>query len=1532
MAQPLDIAIVGMAALFPGAPDLETYWRNIRGGFDAITDVPPGRWDSAFYDPASQSIDRLYCKRGGFVDEYATFDAPAFGVMPVAARGAEPDQLLTLDVATRALADAGYDSRPLARERAGVILGRGSYASAGRTRLEQHVRTAEQLVVCLRALVPTLSEDELARVKRDFQAQVATSGHDSAIGRRAGSTPALSPFEAIGLVPNLAASRLAHRLDLHGPAFTVDAACASSLIAIDQACRELSSGRCDFMLAGGVHLCHDESFWSVFCQLGALSRRQQIRPFDRRADGLLVGEGIGVVVLKRRADAERDDDRVYAVIRGAGVASDGRGASLVAPRVEGQVLALERAWSEAAVDPSSVGLIEAHGTATRAGDQAEIDTLRRFFGEPGDVRAGLGSVKSMIGHAMPAAGAAGLIKAVLAVHHGVLPPSLHCDEPLEALERTRFRVVAREEPWERRGPRRAGVNAFGFGGINAHVVVEEHGARSGSRPSPVASRPPRNASDPSIALFGAATTEALLAALHGGVPRAAADGPARLAMLDPTPERLARAKAIVEKDKPWRGREGIWFTPRGLVADGGYVAVLFPGVDASFAPRVEDVCARFNLPVPPCTVATNLAETGLGIIGVNRLLYRVLSRLGVRPEFVAGHSIGEWSGMMASGVVTEDEAEAFISRVRPAALDVPGVLFAAAGCSVEAARAAIEGLDSIDVSHDNCPHQVLLCGRRESIDVALARLREAGILCQTLPFQSGFHSPLFEGFLDAHRKNFASLSLQPATTALWSATTCAEYPRDPAAIRALAIDHLVKPVRFRELVIALYEQGARVFVQAGTGSLVHFVEDTLRGRPHVAISANVKDQEGLTQLRRVLATLFVEGTDVRVDDLFARAAGAPREPMRLSLGVPIVRLTTPPLAWLERPPAPAPVDRLPPTPLGEELAATMGTLLQAQADIVAAFDRAQARARPRASTIVRRMSVVTFPELRDHSFFRQPPNWPILSDLHPVVPMTMSMDLMREAAEALVPGRVVVAIESVRAYKWLAVSTPVDATIHARLESEDRVAVTIEGYADCVCVLAESYPPPPPADTAPIEGGRNASIGGRKLYEDRWMFHGPAYQGIVDVGTVGERALRGELVTPSARGGLLDNAGQLFGYWVMASFETDRLAMPVTIARVRLFGPHPRAGERLACTVRIVRHGPREVVANLSLDREGKVWAHIEGWEDRRFDTDARLWPVMVHPEKNLLAEPQEEGFVVLVNRYRSAPTRDQLARRFLGEAERAQYERQGPRKQRAWLSGRIAAKDAVRELLWRSGHGPLFPVEIAIDSDASGAPSVRTLEPRGGDRIHEPTVSIAHKDDVAVAIASYDRDVGIDIERIEARPEGFSELAFTADELRMTGGPPEEATTRLWVAKEAAAKAARTGLSGDPRRFPVTDRAESRFLVAGRWVEVKRFGDYMIGWNATMTANSEAVLAEVARMVREVIGEEWVEEVPIAMATSFARDLELESIEFVALAERLREKYGRSVDFAGWLAGMELNQIIELNVGELVEFIVRCLSQRETV
>ena len=252
-------------------------------------------------------------------------------------------------------------------------------------------------------------------------------------------------------------------------------------------------------------------------------------------------------------------------------------------------------------------------------------------------------------------------------------------------------------------------------------------------------------------------------------------------------------------------------------------------------------------------------------------------------------------------------------------------------------------------------------------------------------------------------------------------------------------------------------------------------------------------------------------------------------------------------------------------------------------------------------------------------------------------------------------------------------------------------------------------------------------------------------------------------------------------------------------------------------------------VADLMLAKNGRVWARISGWEDRRFDTDPRLWEVMLRPETNVLADTKPEGFALFSDVYRSASTRDQLARRYLGEAERAHYEEQGPKKQRAFLNGRIAAKDAVRSLLWKRGNRGIFPVEIEITNDAQGAPIASCAFER------DVRISIAHKEDLAIAMATIGKRIGVDVERIAPRSAGFEEISFTEEELRLVDRDArDEWITRLWSAKESAAKARGTGLVGNPRRFVVRDRSGERLLVDDILVETRRHGDFILSWTVS--------------------------------------------------------------------------------------------------
>ena len=1412
------IAIVGMGAVFPGAPDLSTYWRNLESGVDAITQAPATR-----LDPALASANGFTCKRGGFIAPM--FDPIAFGIMPVAAATAEPDQLLALHVAAAAIADAGGD---IPRDRAAVILGRGGYLNPGMARLANRVRTAHQLAATLEELLPELDAAVVEKIRAAFVARSGELGAES----------------AIGLVPNLAASRIANRLDLRGPAYTVDAACASSLLAVDQGCRELADHRCDVVLAGGVHVCHDVTFWSVFTQLGALSKTSHIRPFDRRADGIVIGEGCGIVVLKRLADAERAGDRIYATILGTGVSSDGREASAMRPRADGQLAAIRDAWRTAAHDPAGIGLVEAHGTATTVGDEVELVALGQFFGAATGERAALGSVKSMIGHAMPAAGAAGLIKVALALHHGILPPSLHCEQPHPALEATRFRVPAQAEPWPQR-TRLAGVSAFGFGGINAHLALGALGAPGTAARSSRSARQPRELPSPMretremrdggsfgqtwLALAGA-SIEALRDGLAGTAIPA---GPMRLALLDPTPARIALAHKVLDRGTAWRGRSDLWFAPTGLAAAGGKLAFVFPGIEATFAVNSDDVATHVGSAAPEIALAIAAAEArsvaprdlelrGAGVFALGRLLATALARAGITPDAIAGHSLGEWTGMVVSEMIPQAAADAFVAALPAGALEVPDVVFAALGCGAAGANQAIEGLatdrDEIAVSHDNCPHQSIICGRRELVVRAMARLAARGVLCQELPFRSGFHSPLFAAYLGMHREHLRDLALARPRVPLWSATSCAPYPAEPAAIRALAIEHLVRPVRFRELVEQLYATGVRAFVQLGVGSTASFVEDTLRGREYLAMSAAGAKHTGLSQLARVQAALYVEGF---ISHATPVSVPVPRSSMALELGVPLVRLAgaiAPLSLGAERIATHG-------DPILAELVATLDEAAAASRAVVEAYRKAQQPALPTELATTRELSAALDPALGDHCFYRQPPAWPTLSDRYPVVPMTMTIGMLIAAAQRLHPALTAIAVEDVRAMRWLAVEPSIEITLRATKRTNDAhlVDVDLPGYARATIRFAEAYPPAPRTALAPLTNPRPAPHSAEQMYGDRWMFHGPAYQGVTALGPVGDNGVDGFITTLPAPGALLDCAGQLMGWWVMHTETRDRLAMPVQISRIELFGAHPVPGELVYCGARMHDVGEVNVTADLELSRNGTTWARITGWTDRRFDSDGPVWDVLMYPELNALAVADPAGFVTVTEHWRGAASRELMMRRYLGEAERADHERIGPRGRRGWLLGRIAIKDAVRMDRWTDGAHPLWPIEVAVSNAPSGRPIV--------DGIH---VSVAHKDDRAVALVDRHREVGIDLERIEPRSESFLKIAFTPAEMALAAGRDagrDEWYARLWAAKEAVAKALGTGMT-DPKQLAVRAAGLDGDLAIGDFtIETRRDGDYVIAW-----------------------------------------------------------------------------------------------------
>ncbi|MBB1268179.1 type I polyketide synthase [Shewanella sp. SR44-3] len=456
----MPVAIVGMASIFANSRYLNKFWDLISEKIDAITQVPDTHWRvEDYYDADKSAPDKSYCKRGGFLPE-VDFNPMEFGLPPNILELTDSSQLLSLIVAKEVLADAGvgadYDT-----DRIGITLGVG-----GGQKLNHSLSGRLQYPVLKKVFKSSgLSDEDTEMLIKKFQ--------DQYIHWEENSFP--------GSLGNVIAGRIANRFDLGGMNCVVDAACAGSLAALRMALTELTECRSDMMITGGVCTDNSPSMYMSFSKTPAFTTNDTIQPFDIDSKGMMIGEGIGMVALKRLEDAERDGDRIYAVIKGVGASSDGKFKSIYAPRPEGQAKALKRAYDDAGFEPHTIGLIEAHGTGTAAGDVAEFNGLKSVFSEGCDNKQhiALGSVKSQVGHTKSTAGTAGLIKAALALHHKVLPPTINVSKPNPKLgvEDSPFYLNTQTRPWLPRTddtPRRAGISSFGFGGTNFHVVLEEY--------------------------------------------------------------------------------------------------------------------------------------------------------------------------------------------------------------------------------------------------------------------------------------------------------------------------------------------------------------------------------------------------------------------------------------------------------------------------------------------------------------------------------------------------------------------------------------------------------------------------------------------------------------------------------------------------------------------------------------------------------------------------------------------------------------------------------------------------------------------------------------------------------------------------------------------------------------------------------------------------------------------------------------------------------------------------------------------------
>lgn len=1524
------IAIVGMACVFPDAAGVEAYWRNILKGHDAIRD-PEGFWDiDAVFAPGDRRSGRIYARRGGSIPP-STFDAARYAVLPKAAADGDAEQWLTLAVADEALADAGIASDNPVRQRTGVVLGKGGYPTRGQVNPFFHGAILESVLTLVAQLRPDLSEGEHERVRQALAA----------------SLPAFDADTVSGIVPNIAASRIANRLNLMGPAYTIDAACASSLIAVDLACQYLASGQCDTVLAGGVQLCLAVGIRQVFSQLGALSPSEEIRPFDREADGTLPGDGLGMVVLKRLDDASRDGDRIYAVVRGVGTSSDGRGLGVMAPRGEGQVLALQRAYAAAGIEPHTVGLIEAHGTGTPLGDPTEVASLRAVFGDRRDdaTRCGIGSVKSMIGHLMPAAGIASLIKAALALYHSTLPPTLKVREPLPLLAAAEspFALITRARPWlaQLGHPRRAGVNAFGFGGINAHLVLEEAPDAAAFQ-----SRLPEWESE--LVLVGAPNRDGLRQAaealarslsddaslaviardslaLHCRAPVRAAVVAASAADLKAKLARLA-GRLADPRCKAIRDPQGIfWFA--ASPARTGKTAFLFPGEGSQYPgmlaglhphfPEIRQILdganrcyerrlggvlpADFLFPEPLADEAErerwrvalwSMNGAVTAVLAANFALLRLVSATGLRPDAVLGHSTGEFVALAAGGVIPlgsqheQGAFEAFADALWDAYAQMPpadartDLVLAAIGADAARVRAAITAAgDGALVAMDNCTLQTVVAGPRQGVEALVARFSKEGVLCEQLAFDRPYHTPDFEPFLGPLRSLLSTWATSPGKVPIWTCATGSPLPTVLPSLREVAADQWCLPVAFRPTIEAMHADGFRIFVEVGArGNLSAFTGDILRGKPHLCVPLDLENRPGTTQFCHALGLLIAAGHDLDPEILFryrrpsapTAASAVPPVPVRLEtpqLRLPeeeARRLTT--TAAMPEPAAAVPeAAKAAPDGPPKVLAAhfeTMAGFLAVQQEVMGAYLGGCALVAPASSPgpgplldavlalepQVRAEALVRFdPErhryLRDHEFGRRiAPSDPARRGI-PIVPLTVSLEVMAETAALLMPGLVVTGFRDVRGHQWIQVpSAPVAVQVVAERNGSDvRVRLVPHGpdtggaaaYAEATVCFAATYPAAPLLEPLILSNPHPSPWGPADLYQNL-LFHGPAFQGMERIEAIGAEGLKANVRVP-VRSGLvagtaspafhadpvaLDVAGQLLGTW-HHDVEPNMICFPARIAAIDLYGPPPAEGLRLSGTVRIRHRGGGFLGGDIQLGAADRILLSCSGWVDRTFAiprTTANFWrdpsvhrlasavPAAGGLEQHWRIDAADLGPGFFTT---GGGIWTQTTLQCLLVAEEHRFFHQagfGVSRRDEWLLGRIAAKDAVRDYVRRRTGRTIALAEIAVLNNADGRPVVSLLVQVG---IEPPSLSIAHSAGRAVAaVAEVGEGIGIDIEPADRirrmQPSFWTKLLGPDLAVILPEEDPDLWRLRLWCAREAAAKALGRGLGSGLMRMRV--------------------------------------------------------------------------------------------------------------------------------
>ncbi|MFX0082695.1 MAG: SDR family NAD(P)-dependent oxidoreductase [Candidatus Hodarchaeota archaeon] len=796
------IAIIGLGGLFPDAEDIPQFWKNIVNKNYSITEVPIDRWEpEIFYDKDHSSPDKSYTKIGGFVKKFE-FKSIKYRIPPKMAERMDLVQIWAIITAKEALLDAGYPFDGKKRLPIAIIVGNSLGGDKQRlsnkrilfNEIKYRINEASSLMI----------------LKKEEKNNLLNFLEDKIINQ----IPVINEDTMPGELSNIIAGRVANVFNLTGKSMTIDAACASSLAAIDTAVNGLLVKDYDTVLVGGVDSSMDPQTYIKFCKIGALSEDGSY-PFDARANGFVMGEGAGFLVLKRLEDALRDENKIYAIIMGYGGSSDGKGKGITAPNPDGQKLAILRALKNSNISPSDIQYLECHGTSTVVGDATELNVLDDVFSERNEKqKLAIGSIKSQIGHLKSAAGIAGIIKTVLALHNKIIPPSINISTLNPTINWDTAPYYVNTEPIEwltpKTGIRRAGVSSFGFGGANYHVILEEFLPQSyeissieKARSYPLCEEHMYDHFEPQLDHLSTPYSTDLCFLFSG-------QGSQYVGMSRELYEKFQVVKDTLDK-------------ANDICKD-------FGGFDL-----LEVIFGSPNLSQEENSNRLQQTEfTQPAIYSVEMALLQLFKTKDLTPGIVGGHSLGEFVALTTAGVLSFEDGLKIVIKRGEAMSKLPlGVQcsMAAIFISPEVVEKTLDELsiDDVSISNYNSTSQTVISGELSAVESVVKVFSEKEIRALKLNVSNAFHSKFVTHAEEKLESFLKTIEFKSPRIPVFSNVTGKIYPDNPDKIKSILLKQITSPVRWVDEILNIYQNGGRKFIEIGPKkALFFFTKDILK--------------------------------------------------------------------------------------------------------------------------------------------------------------------------------------------------------------------------------------------------------------------------------------------------------------------------------------------------------------------------------------------------------------------------------------------------------------------------------------------------------------------------------------------------------------------------------------------------------------------------------------------------------------------------------------------------------------------------------